>query len=125
MAAGWVYPIGTMLKNNYIEITECNALVKAVASAFGHMCLPGSLTSLYNQYGNNPTSVCELCTGQNEGFCSTSDTFAGYDGAFRCVAEGKGQLAFVRHDIFDIIQSLANNSEISSISVDPAVNVCL
>ncbi|XP_055863595.1 melanotransferrin-like isoform X1 [Biomphalaria glabrata] len=120
MAAGWVYPIGTLLKNNYIEITECNALVKAVASAFGHMCLPGSLTSLYNQYGNNPTSVCELCTGQNEEFCSTSDTFAGYDGAFRCVAEGKGQLAYVRHDIFDIMQSLVNNSETSGISVDPA-----
>nr|KAI8756219.1 melanotransferrin-like isoform X1 [Biomphalaria glabrata] len=120
MAAGWVYPIGTLLKNNYIEITECNALVKAVASAFGHMCLPGSLTSLYNQYGNNPTSVCELCTGQNKEFCSTSDTFAGYDGAFRCVAEGKGQLAFVRHDIFDIMKSLVNNSETSGISVDPA-----
>ncbi|XP_055863479.1 melanotransferrin-like [Biomphalaria glabrata] len=120
MAAGWVYPIGTLLKNNYIQITECNALVKAVASALGKMCLPGSLTSFYNPYGNNPTSVCELCTGQNEEFCTTSDTFAGYDGAFRCVAEGKGQLAFVRHDIFDIIQSLANNSEISSINVDPA-----
>lgn len=48
--------------------------------------------------GNNPSSVCELCTGQNEEFCTTSDKSAGFDGAFRCVADGRGDLTFVRHD---------------------------
>ncbi|KAH9500931.1 hypothetical protein Btru_069230 [Bulinus truncatus] len=119
MAAGWIFPIGRLLKDNLVQIMECNAIVKAVSSAFGQMCLPGSLTSFYNPYGNNPTSVCELCTGQNEEFCTTSDLFAGYDGAFRCVADSKGQMAFVRHDIFDIVQSLSNNSMLPSISVAP------
>ncbi|KAH9500928.1 hypothetical protein Btru_069227 [Bulinus truncatus] len=116
MAAGWIFPIGRLFKDNFIQSMECNAIVKAVAGTFGHMCLPGSLTSFYNPYGNNPTSVCELCAGQNEEFCTTSDLYAGYDGAFRCVAESKGQLAFVRHDIFEIVQSLSNNSMISEIN---------
>lgn len=110
MSAGWVYPIGTLLRNSYISVVNCNAIVKAVSNSFSKMCLPGALTSFYNPFGNNPTSVCELCTGQNEEFCTTSDRYAGYDGAFKCVADGLGQITFLRHDTIELMTSPEYNS---------------
>uniref|UniRef100_A0A0B7BCZ5 Transferrin-like domain-containing protein n=1 Tax=Arion vulgaris TaxID=1028688 RepID=A0A0B7BCZ5_9EUPU len=110
MSAGWVYPIGQLLKGLYISVDQCNAIVKAVSHFFKEMCLPGSLTSFYNPFGNNPTSVCNMCTGKNEEFCATSDDYAGYDGAFKCVADGKGQLTFLRHDTIELMSSSANNN---------------
>lgn len=97
-SAGWLYPMSKLIRDGFISIFECNAIVKAVTTFFKEICLPGALTSFYNPFGNNPTDVCKLCTGQNEEFCTTSDSRAGFDGAFRCVAEGAGDLTFLRHD---------------------------
>ncbi|XP_059175482.1 melanotransferrin-like isoform X2 [Physella acuta] len=110
MGAGWVYPVGTLLKQNYISVVSCNSIVKAVSIAFSEMCLPGALTSFYNPFGNNPTSVCKLCTGQNEEFCTTSDRYGGYDGAFKCVADGNGQITFLRHDTIELMTSPEYNN---------------
>ncbi|WAR22228.1 TRFM-like protein [Mya arenaria] len=95
--AGWVYPISFMLKANMMEVTECNAIVKTVTNFYQQMCLPGALNSFYNQFGNNPASVCELCRGSGEEKCTSSDPHAGFDGALRCLNNG-GEVAFVRHD---------------------------
>lgn len=102
-SAGWLYPISRLIAQGFISVLECNAIVKAASSFFKQMCLPGALTSFYNPFGNNPTSVCELCTGHNEEFCGTSDSSAGFDGAFRCVADGRGDLTFLRHDTVDMM----------------------
>lgn len=47
--------------------------------------------------GNNPTSVCELCKGSGEQKCTSSDPYAGFYGAFRCLETG-GDIAFLRDD---------------------------
>ncbi|CAG5129094.1 unnamed protein product, partial [Candidula unifasciata] len=116
MSAGWVYPIGSMLLQHYITVDQCNAIVKAVSTFFRGMCLPGSLTSFYNPFGNNPTSVCDQCTGKNEEFCATSDEYAGYDGAFKCVADGNGQLTFLRHDTIIQMTSPENSNNLTGFS---------
>ncbi|KAH3788478.1 hypothetical protein DPMN_166622 [Dreissena polymorpha] len=95
--AGWVYPIASMLKTRMIEVFECNAIVKTVTNFFNQMCLPGALNSFYNQFGNNPAKVCELCRGSGEEKCTSSDPHAGFDGALKCLNSG-GDIAFVRHD---------------------------
>ena len=48
--------------------------------------------------GNNPTEICQLCKGTGGTKCSTNDPSAGYDGAFRCLQNGDGDVAFLRHD---------------------------
>ena len=46
--------------------------------------------------GNNPVTVCENCKGSYEDYCTGNDPFAGYEGAFECVASRGGDVAFVR-----------------------------
>ena len=62
-------------------------------------------------------SVCENCQGDIEDFCTANDPFAGYDGAFKCMASNEGEVAFVRH--FTVFQSAQNNTW------DPDVSVLL
>ena len=71
--------------------------------------------------GNNPTDVCKLCTGQNNEFCTTSDKRAGFDGAFRCVAERAGDLTFLRHDTVQMMTDPVLNPGTTYI---PAVCCC-
>ena len=66
--------------------------------------------------GNNPTSVCELCSGHNAEHCTTSDNYAGYDGAFRCVQEGAGQLTFIRHDTIEMMLEDGVNGSSADVS---------
>ncbi|RUS73301.1 hypothetical protein EGW08_018930 [Elysia chlorotica] len=110
MSAGWVHPIGRLLNDGIVTARQCNAIVKAVASSFESMCLPGALTSFYNPFGNNPTTVCKLCGSTDGQKCTTSDIYAGYDGAFRCLAEGGGDLTFVRHDTIDSMTRSGNST---------------
>ena len=56
--------------------------------------------------GNNPTEICQLCKGTGGTKCSTNDPSAGYDGAFRCLQKGDGDVAFLRHDT---LLSMINN----------------
>ena len=59
-------------------------------------------------------SVCENCQGDIETFCTSNDPFAGYEGAFECMASANGEVAFVRHTT--IGQSTANNSRSDTVS---------
>ena len=53
--------------------------------------------------------MCENCEGIKGGsFCTDHDPYAGYDGAFECMASGNGDVAFVRHRT--IYQMTANST---------------
>lgn len=44
--------------------------------------------------------MCELCAGQKGTYCSGSDPYANFDGAFQCLVNG-GEVAFLKHTTFD------------------------
>ena len=50
-AAGWVYPISTLIDMELMPITECNVPVKSAAAFFGKMCAPNGLARSYNPFG--------------------------------------------------------------------------
>ena len=50
-AAGWVYPVSTLIEHEYMPIVECNVPVKSAAAYFGDMCAPNALTRYYNPFG--------------------------------------------------------------------------
>jgi len=111
-AAGWVYPVSNLMQMEKMPIEQCNVPVKSAAAYFGDMCAPGGLARFYNPFGNNPVSVCENCQGDIETFCTSNDPYAGYEGAFECMASGDGEVAFVRDST--IMQATANTTRDAS-----------
>ncbi|XP_039197494.1 melanotransferrin-like [Crotalus tigris] len=92
--AGWNIPIGLLLRKGFIQPQECD-LLKAVSGFFSTSCIPTAEKEGY------PANLCELCIGDSQGNfrcnASSQETYYGYTGAFRCLAEGHGDVAFVKH----------------------------
>lgn len=90
--AGWVIPISVLAANNLLDVTDCNNVVKNVAGFFNESCAPNALIDKHNPSGDNPLSMCSLCSNG----CSGSGHFAGFRGALRCLSS-VGDVAFVKH----------------------------
>lgn len=97
--SGWKMPIATLLEQRLIEPLHCN-YVNAIAEFFtGGSCAPGAKSTKYNPNGNYVDSLCRLCRGGTDTHCArgSSEPFYSYDGAFRCLVQGGGDVAFVKH----------------------------
>ncbi|XP_061739575.1 melanotransferrin [Nerophis ophidion] len=92
--AGWNMPIGYFIDQGYMSVMGCN-ISQGVAQFFSASCVPGA-----NEAGD-PASLCQLCIGDRQGQhkCekSTNEQYYSYEGAFRCMAEGVGDVAFIKH----------------------------
>ncbi|CAG5896709.1 unnamed protein product [Menidia menidia] len=87
-SAGWNIPIGTLVSMNVIQWAgiEDRPVEEAVSNFFQASCAPGAAKG---------SKLCELCKGD----CSRSqaEPYYDYNGAFQCLAEGTGDVAFVKH----------------------------
>ncbi|XP_071470991.1 melanotransferrin [Marmota flaviventris] len=91
---GWNVPVGYLVESGRLSVMGCDVL-KAVSDYFGGSCVPGAGETRYSE------SLCRLCRGDTsgEGVCDKSplERYYDYSGAFRCVAEKAGDVAFVKH----------------------------
>ncbi|OXU29135.1 hypothetical protein TSAR_009918 [Trichomalopsis sarcophagae] len=96
-AAGWVYPLAYLLSNSWIRGYGCDS-VHAAAEYFSKSCVPGALSPEYNT-GVPYDNMCDLCHGTKDRYCrrDASEDYYGHTGAFRCLVEGGGDVAFVKH----------------------------
>nr|Q02942.1 RecName: Full=Transferrin; Flags: Precursor [Blaberus discoidalis]AAA27820.1 transferrin [Blaberus discoidalis] len=104
--AGWNVPLYTLLSKELISKNSC-PYSSALSSYFsGGSCVPGAQLPENNPANQNPDSLCSICAGNLDApnndpawKCSASndESFFGYSGAFRCLASGEGQVAFVKH----------------------------
>ena len=62
-------------------------------------CLLGA-DALLGDEASKYNNLCELCAGTGEDKCSkdaSKNKYVGYHGAFMCMGDGKGDVAFVKH----------------------------
>ncbi|KAJ7423215.1 Ovotransferrin [Pitangus sulphuratus] len=89
-SAGWNIPIGILTHRGDIEWDgkDSGSIEQAVANFFSASCVPGVTTEpkLYRQ-----------CKGDSKTKMSRTGPYSGYSGAFHCLKEGKGEVAFVKH----------------------------
>ncbi|NXI88898.1 TRFE protein, partial [Rhipidura dahli] len=89
-SAGWVIPIGILTHREDIEWDgkDSGSIEQAVANFFSASCVPGVTTEpkLYRQ-----------CKGDAKTKMSRTGPYSGYSGAFHCLKDGKGEVAFVKH----------------------------
>ncbi|XP_063080385.1 melanotransferrin isoform X6 [Cavia porcellus] len=92
--AGWNVPVGFLVETGRLSVMGCDVLT-AVSEFFGGSCVPGAGET------NHSLSLCRACRGDSSGkwVCDHSplERYYGYSGAFRCLVEGAGDVAFVRH----------------------------
>ncbi|XP_077845976.1 transferrin isoform X1 [Macaca mulatta] len=95
-SAGWNIPIGLL----YCDLPEPRKpLEKAVANFFSGSCVPCA-------DGTDFPQLCQLCPGCG---CSTLNQYFSYSGAFKCLKDGAGDVAFVKHST--IFENLANKAD--------------
>ncbi|XP_057650836.1 melanotransferrin [Diorhabda carinulata] len=96
-AAGWVYPLAFLLSNGWMRPYGCNS-IRAAAEYFSKSCVPGAISTEYNT-GVPYDNMCDLCHGSSFRYCrrDASEDYYGHTGAFRCLVEGGGHVAFVKH----------------------------
>ncbi|PAA68741.1 hypothetical protein BOX15_Mlig014692g1 [Macrostomum lignano] len=102
-ATGWVVPLNLVLDTRQITVLHCR-LIHAFSELVSRSCIPGIMDSDYNPTGYNPINLCENCRSGGADKCQRNDRelYYGDDGAFRCLVEEAGDIAFARHTtVFD------------------------
>nr|XP_003409956.1 lactotransferrin [Loxodonta africana] len=102
-SAGWNIPIGT-LRPSLKWTGPPTRLETAVSRFFSKSCVPCV-------DGKRFPSLCSLCAGQgaNKCACSSQEPYFGYSGAFRCLQDGAGEVAFVKDST--VFENLPNKTE--------------
>uniref|UniRef100_A0A4W3I3X6 Transferrin-a n=1 Tax=Callorhinchus milii TaxID=7868 RepID=A0A4W3I3X6_CALMI len=96
-SAGWNIPVGTILEHN---LTQWEADQPIERDFFSASCVPGADKKAFPK-------LCQLCIGLQENHCKRShvEPYYDYSGAFRCLKEDAGQVAFVKHTTVPLKQS--------------------
>lgn len=87
-SAGWQIPVGKLLEKKCFDWTGTEPIEKSVNKFFSGSCVPGAKAV--------EPDLCRLCIGTGADLCTQNDPYAGYSGAFRCLKEGAGDVAFVK-----------------------------
>ncbi|KAM8758365.1 serotransferrin isoform 2-T2 [Rhynchonycteris naso] len=103
-SAGWNIPMGLL----YWQLPEPrDSLQKAAANFFAGSCVPCADRTAFPK-------LCQLCAGKgtDKCACSNHEPYFGYSGAFKCLMEDVGEVAFVKHlTVFENLASQADRDQ--------------
>lgn len=105
--AGYNSPLYTLLTQNLIKADQCPYATALSEYFSGGSCLPGSKDPANKIPEKTAEKLCSLCGGNvdaNDGTsldskcnADSTESYSGYTGAFRCLVQGQGDVAFVKH----------------------------
>ncbi|XP_055328376.1 LOW QUALITY PROTEIN: melanotransferrin-like [Paramacrobiotus metropolitanus] len=101
-AVGWAYPINFLITQHRVRLAyDCQDLAYQISQIFEKACAPGALNTAHYRSVMHLENLCDLCMGDGENYCARnpSEPYFGSNGAFKCLAEGGGHVAFVPHGI--------------------------
>lgn len=100
--AGWTIPIGYLMHDQIVETNSCNR-AQVIVDYFSGSCAPGAADARINPNGTGVSQLCSQCIGDEQGLhhCDLDfgERYSGEEGAIRCLVEGRGDVAFVSHDV--------------------------
>uniref|UniRef100_A0A8C6RXP3 Lactotransferrin n=1 Tax=Nannospalax galili TaxID=1026970 RepID=A0A8C6RXP3_NANGA len=102
-SAGWTVPIGTL--RPLLDWAGPPAPVEeAVSKFFSKSCVPGADKKRF-------PNLCSLCAGKGANKCvsSSKEPYSGYSGAFKCLRDNAGDVAFTREST--IFENLPDKAE--------------
>ncbi|KAJ4720814.1 Transferrin family [Melia azedarach] len=86
-AAGWNYPVNHIKESTLLDSEKVNDS-QIASSFFSQVCAPSEFEGV---------GICSGCGNEN-GSCQSDSVYLGHSGAFRCLVEELGDIAFVRGD---------------------------
>uniref|UniRef100_A0A7N5J844 Transferrin n=1 Tax=Ailuropoda melanoleuca TaxID=9646 RepID=A0A7N5J844_AILME len=99
-SAGWYIPIRTLLPSDSVG----EAATAEMAKFFSGSCVPCANREVFPK-------LCQLCAGKgtNKCACSFQEPYFGYAGAFKCLMDDAGEVAFVKHST--VFENLPNEAD--------------
>ena len=87
---GWDIPLSYLYTyHRSFRMNDRCDIIPAINNYFGDSCLPDPSGTIRNDM--------RLCTACSTGSCSRETKYRGYEGAFRCLVEDAGEVAFLTH----------------------------
>lgn len=112
--AGWKVAVGFLLREKFMPAVACrdedNSYLSA-AKFFSESCVPGTKDKVSASVYEKVSNLCNLCAGPESDKCTTNmekNKYVGYHGAFKCMADGKGDVAFVKYITTDEVTDGGN-----------------
>ncbi|KAL4231745.1 negative regulation of tumor necrosis factor (ligand) superfamily member 11 production [Mactra antiquata] len=94
---GWIIPLNIYIETQQFIPAQCT-IFENIGQLFTRSCIPGALDKDYNP-SQLPVNLCEGCQGGGYRKCqrNSEELYYGATGAFRCLVENAGDVAFVHH----------------------------
>uniref|UniRef100_A0A673UMX6 Transferrin-like domain-containing protein n=1 Tax=Suricata suricatta TaxID=37032 RepID=A0A673UMX6_SURSU len=113
-SAGWSIPIGVLLPSDSVEEGKPARAGSEMADFFSGSCVPCVNRTAFPK-------LCQLCAGKGTDKCACSfqEPYFSYSGAFKCLQDGAGDVAFVRHTtVFENLPNKADRDQYELLCLD-------
>ncbi|OAF65402.1 Serotransferrin, partial [Intoshia linei] len=106
--SGWVLPVLHIIGSDQIHPAMCQ-LHNAVGELLDSACVPGIFDDFF-EVDHTPINLGQACStdSSDHSKATTNENYFGESGAFRCLVENSGEIAFVRHTT--ILHNIGGNN---------------